>query len=194
MGSRKSYAYLSKTHFSWPPPTSQVHLLKITQILQSTFNWETRVTHEPMMATPDSKRNPMFITELLILFIKIPVDFSCSWIFPWLGVILPYNLHALGIAYKMKVKIYIPLCCYLFPKSLPLMGVQGKGGIYCKFLKVWAWICVALGSVVGTDSTLSEEPPSFEQASTRIIYEFPLFLFLFISSFTLSGSLQPKCG
>lgn len=82
----------------------------------------------------------------------------------------------------------------LFHRSLPLTGVQGKGGTYCKFLKTRAWIPAALGLVAGPDSTLSEEPPSFEQDNTRVAYGFPLFLFLFITSFTLSGSLQPKCG
>lgn len=75
MGPSASYAYFSKTHFSCPAPTSQVHLFKITQISQNTFNWETRVTHEPVAVTADSKHNPVFIIELLILLIKLPVDF-----------------------------------------------------------------------------------------------------------------------
>ena len=75
MGPSGSYAYLSKTHFSWSAPTSQGHLLKITQIPQKTFNWGTRVTHEPVANTLASKRNPMFIIGLLILLIKLPVDF-----------------------------------------------------------------------------------------------------------------------
>lgn len=126
----------------------------------------------------------------------ITCSFTCSYIFSWLWIALFWNLHALDIAYKMKVKIihiHFAICFIGTCKSLSLAGVQGKGGIYCKLLKAWIWVPVALGSVTGPDCTLSEKPPSFEQDTTRVVQQFLLFLFLFISNISLSRFLQSKC-